>query len=106
AHRKNLITTVRYERRGNRLETEQKQHNGQAAQRAWLRHRSRLRGKGEPHMNEQMATPEKKTNGAISRWDPADMFQALHQEMDRFWPRTVAFPFAPVPPQGPAKTGL
>jgi HSP20 family protein len=56
-------------------------------------------------MAEQTLTPEKKTNGTLSRWDPADMFQTLHQEMERFWPRTFAFPFAPLPAQGPTKTG-
>jgi HSP20 family protein len=56
-------------------------------------------------MPEHTAAPDKKTNGAMSRWDPADMFQALHQEMERFWPRTFAFPFSPIPSQGPAKTG-
>ena len=47
-------------------------------------------------MAEQAITPETKTNGAIRRWDPFDLFQAFQQEMERFWPR-FPFPFAAVP---------
>jgi HSP20 family protein len=56
-------------------------------------------------MAEQTLAPEKKTNGAVRHWDPADMFQAFQREMERFWPRFFAFPFGAMPaPAAPAGT--
>ena len=53
-------------------------------------------------MPEQTTTPEAKTNGAIRRWDPFELFQGFQQEMERFWPH-FPFPFATMPAATPAK---
>src|ERR1051325_5322087 len=56
-------------------------------------------------MAEQTLAPEKKTNGVVRRWDPAELFQSLHQDMERFWPRFFAFPFGTMPaPAAPTGT--
>lgn len=57
-------------------------------------------------MAEQATLPEKTTNGTLRRWDPADMFQALHQEMERIWPHAFNVSYQPVPPTAPAPTGI
>lgn len=48
-------------------------------------------------------TPVKKTNGT-THWDPFDMFDVLHEEMERFWPR--AFPFFLAPRPATSKPGM
>jgi HSP20 family protein len=57
-------------------------------------------------MAQQTLAPEKKTNGAMRHWDPADLFQVLHQEMERFWPRFGAFPVATPMPAPTAQGGI
>src|SRR5438270_46347 len=57
-------------------------------------------------MAEQTTLPEKTSNGTHRRWDPADMFQTLHQEMERIWPDAFALPFGPAPATPPGATGI
>jgi len=60
-------------------------------------------------MAEQTVTVAKSTNGTtMRRWEPTDMFEAIHQEMERFWPRWFPFPFSPSTAmlQVPTRMGL
>jgi HSP20 family protein len=36
-------------------------------------------------MAAQTMPPAKKTNGAVTKWDPFDMFATIQEEMDRVW---------------------
>src|SRR5579859_5696172 len=56
-------------------------------------------------MVEQTIAPVKKqTNGTLRRWEPADMFETLQQEMERFWHRPFSIPFGPFTAFSPLPT--